>query len=214
MTHPSDCHFEPEETMRKQFLVLVTGAALSLFTLAASAQSASDNNTAAGSTAQSSSSAPSQSSASSSDMSSPAAANGQQTIDGCIVKENTDYFIQPLLGDRRHLAGSQDLSSNVGKHVRVQGTDESTTASDAASSPSSTSASSDRTATSGSASSETQNNAAGSIAGNAGSSNASGTGPAASSGSMGKDFLVTKVEKVSESCPADIQSKIDQNKSK
>jgi hypothetical protein len=191
--------------MRKQLLVLITGAALSLFTVAASAQSASDNNTAAGSTAQSSSSAPSQSSASSSDMSSPAAANGQQTIDGCIVKENTDYFIQPLLGDRRHLAGSQDLSSNVGKHVRVQGTDESTTASAAAST-------NDRTATSGSASSETQNNAAGSIAGNAGSSNASGTGPAASS--MDKDFLVTKVEKVSESCPADIQSKIDQNKSK
>ena len=200
--------------MRKQLLVLITGAALSLFTVAASAQSASDNNTAAGSTAQSSSSAPSQSSASS-DMSSQASANSQQTLEGCIVKDNTDYFIQPMSGERRHLTGSsQDLSSNVGKHVRVQGTDESTAASASATSPSSsTSASSDRTATSGSSSAESQNNAAGSIAGNAGSSNASGTGASASS-SMGKDFLVTKVEKVSESCPADIQSKIDQNKSK
>ncbi|HUN89767.1 MAG TPA: hypothetical protein VMU28_13290 [Terriglobales bacterium] len=187
--------------MRKYSLVLLTVALLTLFTVSVAAQSSSDNGSAQGSSAQSNSSAPSQSGSSSDTNAQASASSGQQSLDGCVVKENTDYFIQPVSGERRHLTGSQDLSSSVGKHVRVQGTDQTSTASNAGTSSNSTS---------GSASNEAQNNAAGSIAGNSGSSNASGA-----SGSAGApDFLVTKVETVSESCPADIQNKIDQSKSK
>lgn len=130
----------------------------------------------------------------------------EKTLDGCVVKEQNDYFIQPASGEREHLSGSQDLSSQVGHHVRVQGNEQNETASNANGTVK------DRTSTSGSASSETQNNAAGSIAGNAGSPNASGTGATTSNNWTGKDFLVTKIETVSESCPANIQSKIDASK--
>jgi len=162
----------------------------------------------------------------SSDSSSAASASGEKTLEGCIVKEQTDYFIQPRTGDRERLTGSADFSSHVGHDVTVHGNDQSASASTSpsASGTAGTSGSmangSDRTSTSGSASTESQNNAAGSIAGNSGSSNATGTGSSASSSNgssnnwSGKDFMVTKVDMVSASCPADIQSKIDQNKSK
>lgn len=146
--------------------------------------------------------------------------DANKTVDGCIVKEKTDYFIQPASGERERLSGSQDLASHVGHHVRVEGTEQSAMASNSGSNPSgssdtNTTASNDRSSTSGTASSETQNNANGSIAGNAGSSNATGTSASSSDNNWsGKDLLVTRVDMVSESCPADIQSKIDQNKQK
>lgn len=129
--------------------------------------------------------------------STPTSSGSEKTIDGCIVKEQTDYFIQPASGDREKLSGS-DVSAHVGHHVTLHGTD-------AANSTSSNSSA-------GTGSAETQNNAAGSMAGNAGSSNATGTASNSSNASS-KEFNVTKVDMVSESCPADIQSKIDQNKS-
>lgn len=197
--------------MRKYFLVLLMGAALSLFTVAATAQNASDGNTAAGNPPETKSDVPTQPGIGSDGdtqadlgVKRHGVDQSQKTLEGCVVKENTDYFIQPANGERRHLTGSQDFASAVGKHVRVKGEDENVAASNANSS-------NQANANSGSGSSETQNNAAGSIAGNAGSSNASGTG---TSNSMDHDFFVTKIETVSESCPANIQNKIDQNKSK
>jgi hypothetical protein len=120
--------------------------------------------------------------------------SAETTIDGCVVKEENDYFIQPVSGDRERLVGGQDLSSQVGKEVKAHGNEQTSTAS-----------ASDRTSTSGSASTESQNNAAGSIAGNAGSSNASGTAATGTSNWTGKDFMVTRIEKVSDSCPASTQ---------
>jgi hypothetical protein len=119
--------------------------------------------------------------------------SAETTIDGCVVKEQNDYFIQPATGERERLVGGDDLSSQVGKEVKAHGSEQTATAS-----------ATDRTSTSGSASTESQNNAAGSIAGNAGSSNASGTAAGASTWS-GKDFMVTRIEKVSDSCPASTQ---------
>jgi hypothetical protein len=120
----------------------------------------------------------------------------ETTLEGCVTKEQSDYFIQPMSGERERLTGSQDFSSKVGKNVKVNGTEQTTSAS-----------ATDRTSTSGSASSESQNNAAGSIAGNAGSANASGTGASGSANGnwTGKDFMVTKIETISESCPASTQ---------
>jgi len=185
--------------MRKYFMVFVTICALSLFTALAAAQtsSSSNNNSSSSSSMQNG-----QSNTSSMNNEQASNSDTNKTIEGCIVKENTDYFIQPASGERERLSSSQDLSSQVGHHVRVEGTEQNATASN------------DRNSTSGSASAETQNNANGSIAGNAGSSNATGTSASANNNWTGKDFLVTKVETVSESCPADIQNKIDQNKQK
>jgi len=213
--------------MRKLALVLITIFALSLFTAFAVAQTPGGT-TGTNQTSQGSSATPDSNTSSapvSGSATDPAMVNGDQnraakssnedmsagekTLDGCVVKEQSDYFIQPASGERERLMGSQDFSSHVGHEVKVHGTDQMATASN--------SAASDRTSTSGSASAESQNNAAGSIAGNAGSSNASGTG-AASSNNMagsnwsGKDFMVTKVDMVSTSCPADIQKKVDENK--
>jgi len=43
-------------------------------------------------------------------------------MEGCLVKEQTDYFIQPVSGSRMRLrADNQDLSGYVGQDVRVHG---------------------------------------------------------------------------------------------
>ncbi|HVZ16176.1 MAG TPA: hypothetical protein VG897_03610 [Terriglobales bacterium] len=229
--------------MRKYILSLFTATALSLFTVMAAAQSPGgatgidqrdgnsqgNNNNISNSAPQSSApvtgaptdpysvnSGPNGRAAN--DGGQASSTNGQQTLEGCIVQENTDYFLQPATGDRERLTGSQDLASQVGKHVRLQGSEESSMASAATANSGSTAT--NQTPNSQPGSSETQNNPAGSIAGNAGSSNATGSagnGSASSSANgnwTGKDFMVTKVETVSESCPADIQKKIDENKSK
>lgn len=131
-----------------------------------------------------------------SDSESAGNSGAHKTLEGCLVKENTDYFIEPMNGQREKLNSTEDLSSKVGKKVRVEGSEQDATASSASSSSPSN--------TSGSGSAETQNNAAGSIAGNAGSSNATGTG-ASAAGSNSREFQVTKIETVSESCPASAQ---------
>ena len=184
--------------MQKNIVLFITVIAFCLFTLVAIAQAPSSSS--------SSTQTPSASSGQSTASDQAAANSGEQTLDGCIVKEQADYFIQPESGDRERLTGSQDLSPHVGHHVKVHGLEAANSASTGSSSNAS-----DRTSTSGTASKETQNNAAGSMAGNAGSSNATGTGSHASNVS-GKNFNVTRVDMVSESCPASIQSKIDQNK--
>jgi hypothetical protein len=144
--------------------------------------------------------------------------SSEKTLEGCILKEKTDYYIQPRTGGRERLTGSQDFSSQVGHQVRVQGTEsENQSASNSSASSAGTTgsmaSSTERTPTSGPGSTETQNNAAGSIAGNSGSSNATGTGNSASANNYwsGKDFTVTKIDTVSESCPSDIKKKVDQN---
>jgi len=209
--------------MRKLALVVITIVALSVFTAFAVAQTpggttgANQNSSQAGSSStnmnSNNSAAPVTGSSTDPAMvngdqqrtaasSGSDASAGEKTLDGCVVKEQNDYFIQPASGDRERLVGTADLSSHVGHEVKVHGNEQMATAS------------SDRTSTSGSATAESQNNAAGSIAGNAGSSNANGTSAAAGSNWSGKDFMVTKVDMVSASCPADIQKKVDENKSK
>ena len=217
--------------MRKLVFVLMMIVAVSLFTAFAVAQTPGGT-TGTNQTSQGTSATPDSTSNSSAPVTGaqtdPNTVNahgndmsaGEKTLDGCVVKEQSDYFIQQKDGDRERLAGTQDFSAHVGHEVMVHGSEQASMASNssAASKDMSAPASSDRTSTSGSASTETQNNAAGSIAGNAGSSNATGTGAttstSASSSWSGKDFMVTKVDMVSTSCPADIQKKVDENKSK
>ena len=45
-----------------------------------------------------------------------------ENLEGCVVKQETDYFIQPISGSRVHLnAKNQDLSGYVGQDIRVHG---------------------------------------------------------------------------------------------
>ncbi len=49
-------------------------------------------------------------------------ANQGNNLEGCVVRQETEYFIQPVSGSRIALnGGSQDLSQYVGKDVRVHG---------------------------------------------------------------------------------------------
>jgi hypothetical protein len=48
---------------------------------------------------------------------------GSQTVEGCIVREETDYYIVPEQGSAQKLNGNpSQLNQHVGHHVQVQGT--------------------------------------------------------------------------------------------
>jgi hypothetical protein len=96
-----------------------------------------------------------------------------QTVEGCIVRAEQGYYIQPASGEKTKLnPGSQDLSAHVGHNVRVSG-----------------SASDTGTPT---------------------STGATGMSP----GGKEPELMVTKVDVVAETCPVDIQKKIDADKDK
>lgn len=75
----------------------------------------------------SSSSGTTQSGSSDTQMQQSQASDSSQgnSIEGCIVKRETAFYIQPKSGPATRLnAGSQDLSSHVGQDVRVTGSTE------------------------------------------------------------------------------------------
>jgi hypothetical protein len=70
----------------------------------------------------SSSPSTSQNPSSSQNSASDSASGQDELMEGCLVKEQTDYFIQPVSGERMRLrADNQDLSGYVGQDVRVHG---------------------------------------------------------------------------------------------
>jgi hypothetical protein len=107
---------------------------------------------------------------------STAAAN-QQTVEGCVVREERAFYIQPAAGDKTKLnTSNQDVSSHVGHNVRVSGNVNDTG--------------------SQSSSGNTQTST--------GTAGGSSTEP---------ELVVTKVDVVAETCPPEIQKRIDANKS-
>jgi len=56
---------------------------------------------------------------------------GQQAqVEGCVVKRQTDLYIQPAAGDQMKVnAGGQDVASHVGQNVRLTGKQGSSSAS-------------------------------------------------------------------------------------
>jgi hypothetical protein len=112
-----------------------------------------------GVTAQSSSAQSSQSSASQGGAQ-------QQTIEGCLIREEHAVYLQPRDAQKTRLnAGDQDLDSHMGQDVRLSGSRQNASA-------------------------------------------ASST----SSGDDNSEFLVTHVDVVAKTCPADIQKQIDKDK--
>ena len=93
-----------------------------------------------------------------------AAGGNQQTLEGCIVQDEQDYYLEPLNGQEVRLTGA-NVSQHVNHHVQVKGTEQSASSAGATT---------------------------GSMAGSA-----SANAPAA--------FLVTEVDMVSESCPANLK---------
>ena len=48
--------------------------------------------------------------------------NSQQTIDGCLVREEHAVYLMPASGDKTQVsAGDQDLNSHMGEEVRLKG---------------------------------------------------------------------------------------------
>lgn len=112
--------------------------------------------------------------------SSTASNSGQQaSVEGCIVRQQTDYFLQPENGSPIKLNSTEDLSKHVGHHVRVEGSENSM----------------------GSSSSNTSG----------GSSSASNPASTSSSSNANQEIQVTRVQMISETCPANIQNKINQS---
>jgi hypothetical protein len=120
--------------MRKSLLVVFTVLMFSVFSAFAQSTAGSPGATspsAQGSSSNQSSPAMSGDQSSMSQSSSASGNAAEHTIEGCIVRQETDYYIQPASGQPTKLSGSQDLASHVGHHVVVHGSNQSTSASNA-----------------------------------------------------------------------------------
>jgi len=105
--------------MRKQFLFVTTMfLALTMTSYGQSSSSASQSSN-PDTSMQSGSSASSNASTSSQGSS---VQTSVTDLKGCIIRQETDYFIQPVSGSRVRLnGGSEDLSKYVGKNVDIHG---------------------------------------------------------------------------------------------
>jgi hypothetical protein len=137
--------------------------------LGAWAQSGSSGSSTSGNSAQTGSTSEAQGSMGSQAGSQASAGGGnQQTLEGCIIKDQQTYYLEPLNGSEVRLHGS-NVSQHVNHHVQVKGTEQSAS------------------------------NSSGTSGAMAGQSS-SGANPNAPT-----DFLVTEVDMVSESCPANLK---------
>ncbi len=105
------------------------------------------------------------------DQNQSGSATSGQSMEGCIVQEETDYYLQPENGQRIKLNGSPDVKGNVGHHVRVHGNLENGSSSGTAAN------------SAGSQTSEASPHSGASQAGN------------------GQQMLVTRVDSIAETCP-------------
>jgi hypothetical protein len=102
----------------------------------------------------------------------------QKSLEGCVVREDTYYYLQPKHGQRVRLSPSSDVSQNEGHHVRLHGSQSNSNA---------TNNGSNQTANSGASESQSQD------ANSAGGMNSSN----------GQEFLVSRVDLISSTCPAE-----------
>lgn len=121
----------------------------------------------------------------------PDTSQGQQTLEGCLMKDQTGYFVQPMNGPRTQVSGSPDLQSHVGQQVRLQGLRNSAgTAYNSRQTTRQTwNSNQNGQAVSGQSTTTTNNNSMGNNAGNGNSL-----------------FLVTQVHTVSTTCPVNPNS--------
>jgi hypothetical protein len=133
----------------------------------------------------------------------------EQTVEGCIVKESSDYFLIPSHGNPIELQASsgQDLSAHAGHKVKVHGTESSLGASSSMGAggtggAAGTAATSTTTTTESGAQSSTRS----SVSEPAGSSGSSQAGEASGTGNnlhrlATKEMTVVKLDHVAVTCP-------------
>ena len=123
----------------------------------------------------------------------------QSSLEGCVIKHETDYFLQPETGQPVKLSSSQDLSQHVGHRVRVEGNVNNAVNSNA-------------TGTESNSSMNSSSASNGSYGSN--SSTSTGkveNGSSSPSGTHYQTFDVTRVDMVSETCPSGMQNQSTPN---
>lgn len=126
-------------------------------------------------------------------------ASSSPSVEGCIVQQQTDYYLQPETGQPIKLNGSQDLGQHLGHRVRVTGSMNQGQSPSA--SGSNTYGKSGTSSVSNSTGGTSSNSADRSNAGtqSAGTQSNSVNGPT-------QEMLVSRVDIISETCPAGMQS--------
>lgn len=147
----------------------------------------------------------------------------EQTLQGCVTRQETDYFITPVNGTPVRLRGNQDLSSAENRNATVTGRYENGSASSTAEGTSK--AGEPATAATPSPTYGTYQGPASSQSGQSPNANTSSNGTTqtsqwnnqnsgsqnstmssqSNSNSNQRDFLVTRVDTVSSNCPANNQ---------
>jgi hypothetical protein len=139
-------------------------------------------------------------------MSNQSASNSgqEQSLEGCVTRRETDFYITPENGTPVKLRSNQDLSSAENHNVRVRGNyEKSLGAVQAEEHPNAI-----NKGTNGTPSNSTSNNSSMQTANsNSGSQTATNSGSYANSNnnstnSTDQDFLVTRVDTLSSTCPA------------
>ncbi len=127
-----------------------------------------------------------------------------RTIEGCIVKEASDFFLIPAHGNPIELQASagEDLKAHEGHKVKVNGVETSLSASSA----SSNSGGASGTAEANTSASNKESGSAGAIGSNSGSNAQGSTGVATGTGNdlhklATQQLAVAKLTHVSETCP-------------
>ena len=132
-----------------------------------------------------------------------------KAIEGCIVKESSEFYLQPKRGKLERLSSTDDLSAHVGHQVKVHGreskateTTSSNTAAGASSTAPNTGGVSGQSTASGTQPSTSNPSATGqsSVAGSSGTTGASGGMTMDKSKISDKMITVERVEMVSETC--------------
>jgi len=134
--------------------------------------------------------------ASSSSMGTSTRAGKAKTIQGCVFRRETDYFIVPTKGQPERISNSgQSVSEHVGHEVKLHGTEQ----------PSAEASATGSTAGGTAGMAANTNTETGSGAGTTGSM-AGNTPRSKSSAEAGnREFVVDRVSMVSETCPANVQ---------
>lgn len=137
-----------------------------------------------------------------------------KTIEGCVVREETDYFLVPKRGNpvRISSTGTGDISSHVGHQVKAHGTESMASNMGAGTSgqagTSGTVAGGETSGTSAQAGQETSGsvgtstNPPSGTAGTAGTTGAAGAGTGALHSAANREIVVDRVDMVSETCPS------------
>jgi len=130
----------------------------------------------------------------------------EKTVEGCIVQQQDTYYIFPKKGHPMRISGPQ-VSQHVGHEVKLHGQRENASSASAAygNTGGTSGAATGETAEAGASTGEP--GSASSASGNMGAT--AGSNPAM--GASNKEFVVDRVDMVSETCPANIQNRINKS---